>query len=656
MNASSSNPVTPNAGESGQEFPLVGKPQSAKANELLAPDVPFEEIQIDSATANQGNRWADFQERDVSPNPPKPKTQPKGETVRADAVGDKKKRATAPAPPEQVDAPKRRRSQAVQSPTNEVPVSTVKLKLRRFRSKETIPFLASLITHTIALIILMSIAVVIGNGSSRTGTIVITQGSASEQSAPTFELQQQSTSSDSSAFDQQREMASSYSGQELSVSSSLPAIGVGEVEVEATDVSQSVNGSALASLNDSSSTPFFMPTGDIFGGYSVDGRSAGKRSELAMQNGGSAATEAAVEAAIIWLVKHQFPNGSWSTIQDHPDCMGKCRFGSIEDGVLGSRNPKSIAATGLALLTMLGAGYTHREGPYRDEVYRALQYLLGAMQNGDPTSEDPRMPGQFSSNTRHMMYEQGIASFALCEAYQMTKDKWLEPGCQRAINFLRSSQAYDGSWGYYPGETGDLSIVGWQMMALRSASASGLEVPVHNIRRIDTFLSSKSLDNNSSYFYRRVREPVPEMTAIGGLMRLMRGWSPTDPRIQKNIQLVVFRGPGPEDDGPELTDVYFNYYATNLLFYAKSGAWPMWNERLKEIYLASQSKEGHEAGSWFAYRNDAEGNGFSTQASDEGLNMIGGRLYTTTMAALTLEVYYRILPIQKDPSKIDFNL
>jgi hypothetical protein len=257
-----------------------------------------------------------------------------------------------------------------------------------------------------------------------------------------------------------------------------------------------------------------------------------------------------------------------------------------------------------------------------------------------------------------MMYEQGIATFALCEAYHMTKDKWLERGAQLAINFVRSAQAKNGSWDYFPGQAnGDLSIAGWQMMALRSAAAAGLVVPAANVRRIDNFLNSRTVDRGETYFYRKAQVGVPELTAIAALMRLMRGWSPSDPKIQRNIQFVFYRNPDNDaDDGPEMTDVYFNYYATNLLFYSHSNLWPMWNERLKTIYLATQSKEGHEAGSWFAHNERLPGAGFSSLESDNGLNRIGGRLYTTTMAALTLEVYYRILPIQHDDVKIDFKL
>ncbi len=672
MNSSPSNSSFPSQDDPFADLPGM-KETSVPGQDLPFADIPFDDNPLANTPSSKANpRWSDYQAQLPAP-PSAPKAQ---RTNRKDAakvaLAKQKlsvenpaiskpiaKQGSAP-PTLQEAAPKQVTSSASDSDKRSPGVLHKLLSLFhiRFRSRDSIAFLCSLIAHTLVMLSLMSLVYVAGQGANLTALVIATTGQATEAVDANFEINLNSDADDASPLNNQRQMTSNLSTDEVNVSAPAVQIGVGEIAIDPASVQNIGSGSALENLNSSESTPFFVPAGDVFGGYSIDGRATGKRRDLAMANGGNAATEAAVEAAIVWLVKHQFRDGSWSTIQDHPDCMFQCRNSTREDGINGVRNPKSVAATGLALLTMLGAGYTHREGPYRDEVYRALQFLLNAIQNGEPTTDDPRMPGQFvTSLSNHMMYEQGIASFALCEAYQMTKDPWLEPTCQKAVNFIRSAQAYDGSWGYYPSQPGDLSIVGWQMMALRSASAAGLVVPTTNVRRVDQFLNSKALDNGTTYFYRRVRSPAPELTAIGALMRLMRGWSPTDPKIQKSIEYVVYRELNdPADDGPESTDVYFNYYATNLLFYAQSGLWPAWNERMKQIYLSTQAKEGHEAGSWFAHVPDIEGNGFTSKESDHNLNTVGGRLYTTTMAALTLEVYYRILPIQKDVSNINFEL
>jgi hypothetical protein len=54
---------------------------------------------------------------------------------------------------------------------------------------------------------------------------------------------------------------------------------------------------------------------------------------------------------------------------------------------------------------------------------------------------------------------------------------------------------------------------------------------------------------------------------------------------------------------------------------------------MREHLLRTQVKEGHKAGSW------------NPEGTDYGAR--GGRLYATAMALLTLEVYYRHLPMYR---------
>ncbi len=68
---------------------------------------------------------------------------------------------------------------------------------------------------------------------------------------------------------------------------------------------------------------------------------------------------------------HQLPDGGWSF--DHERACGKkCDQPGIETG----RN----GATGLALMTFLGAGQTHLEGEYKESVFRGLSYLMKSME------------------------------------------------------------------------------------------------------------------------------------------------------------------------------------------------------------------------------------------------------------------------------------
>jgi hypothetical protein len=258
------------------------------------------------------------------------------------------------------------------------------------------------------------------------------------------------------------------------------------------------------------------------------------------------------------------------------------------------------------------------------------------IKQGPKDAIDPRWPGQFSSPlSKHQMYEQGIASLAICEAYQMTRDQNLKKSCQQVIDFISEAQHYDGSWGYFPKTPGDLSIVGWQMMSLKSAHGSELEVNSTNIRWLDNFLDSQQSEGGSKYGYRGSR-PTPSMTAIGLLMRLYRGYPRSDPRFIRGAAYIA-------ENGPSRADVYLNYYATQALFQMESPYWPKWNAKLREYLVQSQSQAGHETGSWYFEEETAS-----------PLNPIGGRIYCTALATMTLEVYYRHMPIYLDVNEQPF--
>ncbi len=144
---------------------------------------------------------------------------------------------------------------------------------------------------------------------------------------------------------------------------------------------------SLESMIGNSST--FTPSHSVFAHSSLDGRSVENRTKLALSRGGSQASEQAVEAALVWLTAHQHQDGGWSMMLADPNgpCNGKCRHSTIE--IL---DAKRFAATGLALLTYLGAGYTHRDGMYRDQVYRGLMFLMDRMKLDAPNGNDPRIP------------------------------------------------------------------------------------------------------------------------------------------------------------------------------------------------------------------------------------------------------------------------
>ena len=76
--------------------------------------------------------------------------------------------------------------------------------------------------------------------------------------------------------------------------------------------------------------------------------------------------------------------------------------------------------------------------------------------------------------------------------------------------------------------------------------------------------------------------------------------------------------------------MYYWYYGTLAMYISGGEAWEQWNQQMKHTLLTLQTTSGVNEGSW-------EPNGLWAG--------YGGRAYSTAMAALTLEVYYRYLPV-----------
>ncbi|HEX4130838.1 MAG TPA: prenyltransferase/squalene oxidase repeat-containing protein [Pirellulales bacterium] len=342
------------------------------------------------------------------------------------------------------------------------------------------------------------------------------------------------------------------------------------------------------------------------------GRRGSVRGGLLSSGGGNRASEDAVARGLRWLEAHQQRDGSWNFNHQRGSCGGACSHpGNIAS---------TTGATALALLPFLGAGHTHREGDYQTTVERGLYYLRGRMR---PTADG----GDFQEGT---MYAQGLSAIALCEALAMTGDSSLRTPAEAAIDFIVYAQdKQGGGWRYSPGQPGDMTVTGWQLMSLRSGQMNYLRVPSATIDRAIKFLDSLGEDRGATYGYLQ-RGSEPTSTAVGLLCRMFTGWPRSNPALVRGVKFLSSRGPSPDD-------IYFNYYATQVLHHWGGAEWIAWNQQMRDQLVDSQSRNGHESGSWFFEDKHQAAAG-------------GGRLYTTCMAIMTLEVYYRYLPIYGDRS------
>jgi hypothetical protein len=328
------------------------------------------------------------------------------------------------------------------------------------------------------------------------------------------------------------------------------------------------------------------------------------RVELIKQEGGTTLTEAAVARGLRWIAQQQQPDGRWR----------------LDGGVR-----SDSAATSLALLPFLGAGQTHLSGRHKDVVARGLRWLVSHQKpDGDLRADSTGNSG---------MYAHGQGAIVLCEGYLMTGDEALREPAQKAVDFIVQAQFRDGGWRYQPAQEvdahaqrSDTSVVGWQLMALQSARAAKLNVPAEAFELSSHYLETAQSRDGALYGYQPGHRPTPTMTAEALLCRIYLGWTKADPPLLEGLRWLLETDP-PDAGRP---NVYYWYYGTQAMHHAGGREWERWNFLMRDTLVNTQEKQGEPAGSWAPRGEHASA---------------GGRLYMTSLAVCTLEVYYRHLPI-----------
>ncbi len=344
-------------------------------------------------------------------------------------------------------------------------------------------------------------------------------------------------------------------------------------------------------------------------------RLAPNRQMVGQMHGATPATDAAVERGLAWLARNQDPDGRWNPRRHQ---AGIERFVAGRDRQ-GAGNDADTAMTGLALLAFLGAGYSHHHGPYQDQVRRGLEFLVRSQ---DEHGSLAGGAGYYSA-----MYCHAIALLALAEAYALTGAGELREPIARGVRFtIRAQDPQGGGWRYRPGDPGDTSLLGWQLLALKSAEYTGLQIPSEVFRRAEAFLESVSSGRAGGLAaYRAVERATPAMTAEALVCRFFLGAAPEDAPVQEAVEYLLRALPG--KDPPNF---YYWYYGTIAMFQVGGEAWQRWNQALRQTLVTMQRRDQPWEGSWDPV---CVWGGY------------GGRVYTTALAILCLETYYRYLPL-----------
>lgn len=428
--------------------------------------------------------------------------------------------------------------------------------------------------------------------------------------------------------------------------------------------------------------PFYSATG------TTKARTAASRRRGAPGREGDVTDESedAVERGLDWLARHQLPDGGWSFDLTAEDSNGRggacegCSNSAATSASVGGHSylrklhPSRNAATAIALLPFLGAGYDHvKKNKYQTTVasgLRFLSYRAKRTENGIDFRDFAPGADLVAAGSS---YVQALAVITICEAFEMTGDEALRPLAEGGLELIVAGQLNDGGWrylypgdvGFHPNASGDTSVLGWQLMALKSGVSAGFALKPSIAYRVGNFLDSIMEKNGRSYRYiKNIEEPISKRwgtTAVGVLAREYVGATPGTPVLDAGAEQIADwiddanviwkkaakgargeRGKTYFRDDRFIHNLYFSYYAALALHHYGGKLWSERFAKLRDFLVATQVRGGGlaaavgvddcERGSWLfydVYMND------------------GGRLLNTALVVLILETPYRYLPMYR---------
>jgi hypothetical protein len=308
----------------------------------------------------------------------------------------------------------------------------------------------------------------------------------------------------------------------------------------------------------------------------------------------------AVDRGLEWLRRHQQSDGSWPA---------------------GASSTTAIPS--LAVMAFLARGHTPGQGRYGDLLDRAIDYVLDSQQDDGLLSR-----AQYGNA---IMYEHGISTVMLGEVYGMVDDRRklrIEREMARAVQLILDAQkvekgpAFAGGWRYQRGSRdSDISVSGWQLMALRAAANCGAAVPRGALEAGVEYIRNSAV-RAGGFSYQPGGQPNAARSGTGILVLELLG-EKNSPEARRAGDFLIKNAPTPNNAEFYYYAVYYVCQAVNQL----GGKY--WDEvypKVRDGVLALQEDDGSFAPGSFA-------------------DHAPGEAYRTSMACLALCVPYRYLPL-----------
>ena len=339
------------------------------------------------------------------------------------------------------------------------------------------------------------------------------------------------------------------------------------------------------------------------------GRTSKGREEKLKKFGGSSVTETAVGKALRWLKGNQNEDGSWSKTKE-----------------------KQPAMAALALLAYMA----HGDGPTSEEfgetVQRAIEYLVE--QTEAVSEEDPPIDWYWP-------YRNGMTTYALSEAYGLTKVPYIKPAMEKGLRIIVRGQQPRGGWDYQycQGARWDLTATAWQVQALKAGYVANAEVDglFEAMDKGATFLKDVAYEDGK-FQYCPLYPGNWGIQGCGTLCLQLTGHGNSKEARQGIREIYANEKVEWKEDGLYLAKdnpCYNWYYETQVMFHAGQTAWKKWNDQFSRVLVRNQRRDG---------RWDCPGVGSEHPEYDP--------YYTTCLNCLSLQVYYRYLPSFKIPKPI----